>query len=65
MPKIFPTLDQIAGVRVEPVTASLHEWLAWTLLALAALHVAAVAKHRWADGHDLLRRMTFGQERTR
>ena len=36
--------------------ADLHRWLAYTMLAVAAVHVAAVVKHR-RDGHDVLRRM--------
>jgi len=30
------------------------------MLAVAAGHVAAAFKHRWLDGHDVIRRMTFG-----
>ena len=36
-------------------------WLAYAMLGVAAVHVAAVAKHRWIDRHDVLRRMTFGR----
>jgi cytochrome b561 len=34
-----------------------HEWLAWTLLALAALHIAAAIKHHLFDRDDVLARM--------
>ena len=34
----------------------LHRWLAYSMLAVAVVHVAAVVKHR-RDGHDVLRRM--------
>ena len=40
-------------------------WLAYTTLAVAAGHVAAAYKHRWIDGHDVIRRMTFGGARRR
>ena len=30
------------------------------MLAVALGHVAAAFKHRWIDGHDVIRRMTFG-----
>ena len=36
--------------------ADLHRWLAYAMLAVAAVHVAAVVKHR-RDGHDVLGRM--------
>ena len=36
--------------------ADLHRWLAYTMLAVTVVHVAAVVKHR-RDGHDVLRRM--------
>lgn len=59
MPKLFPTMETLSGVNLESTTSLLHEWLAYVMLALAIVHVAAVAKHRWIDGHDVLRRMTF------
>ena len=37
--------------------AFLHRWLAYLMLAVALVHVAAVAKHRWVDREDVLRRM--------
>jgi cytochrome b561 len=36
---------------------SVHEWLAWALMALIALHVAAAIKHHFIDRDGLLRRM--------
>lgn len=63
MPKVFPTRERLFGLELESVTASLHMWLAYILLVLALVHVAAVAKHRWIDGHDVLQRMTFGRRR--
>ena len=60
MPKLFPTMETLWGFNLEETTATLHEWLAYTMLALTLVHVAAVAKHRWVDKHDVLHRMTFG-----
>ncbi len=60
MPKIFPTMETLLGFELETATASLHMWLGYTMLVLAIVHVAAVAKHRWIDGHDVLYRMTIG-----
>lgn len=59
MPKIFPTMKSLWGFDLETATSALHQWLAYTMLALAVVHVAAVVKHRWVDGHDVLKRMTF------
>ncbi len=59
MPKLFPTLKTLAGVNLEDATATIHQWLAYTMLALAVVHVAAVVRHRWVDGHDVLHRMTL------
>ena len=61
MPKIFPTRERLFGFDLEMTTATLHLWFAYTMLGLAVLHVAAVVKHKWVDGHDLLTRMTFGK----
>ena len=60
MPKLFPTLETLAGYEVEDAAEDVHRALAYALLAVALVHVAAVVKHRWIDGHDVLRRMTFG-----
>ena len=65
MPKIFPTMETLFGLKLETATSTLHMWLAYTMLALAMIHVAAVAKHRWFDGHDVLSRMTFSLRNTR
>ena len=56
MPKVFP--DTGEGLQV--LATDVHMWLAYTMLGMAALHVAATYKHRWIDGHDVIRRMTFG-----
>ena len=59
MPRLFPTLKTLAGINLENATATLHQWLAYTMLALAIVHVVAVVKHRWIDGYDVLFRMTL------
>ena len=40
----------------------LHRWLAWTLGAVVALHIAAALKHQFIDRDALLRRMLPGQK---
>ncbi len=42
---------------VEDQVGVVHEWLAWTLLALAVFHVAAALKHHLIDRDDVLTRM--------
>jgi len=39
----------------------LHGWAAWSLVALAGLHVAAALKHHWIDRDGLLGRMSPGR----
>ena len=56
MPKVFPE----TGEALQDLSADVHKWLAYTMLAIAAGHVAAAFKHRWLDGHDVIRRMAFG-----
>ncbi|MGI9295067.1 MAG: cytochrome b, partial [Pseudomonadales bacterium] len=62
MPKVFPTMETLWGLNLEETTATLHKWFAYTMLGIAIIHVAAVVKHRWIDGNDVLYRMTFGTE---
>lgn len=52
MAKVFPTMEVW-----EELTETLHRWLAYTMLSVALVHVAAVIKHRWIDRHDVLYRM--------
>ncbi len=61
MPKLFPTLKELGGFELETLTATLHLWGAYIMLGLAVVHICAVVKHRWVDGHDVLKRMTFGK----
>ena len=56
MPRVFPE----TGEYLQDLSAKVHMWLAYTMLAVAVGHVAAAYKHRWIDGHDVIRRMTIG-----
>lgn len=42
---------------IEDQVGDVHEWLAWSLLALAALHIAAAIKHLVWDRDDVAARM--------
>lgn len=52
LPKLFPTVEGIG-----PTPGHVHTVLAYTLLGLIGLHVAAVIKHRFFDRSDVLRRI--------
>ena len=56
----IPRVFSETGEDLQDLSEDLHKWLAYTLLAVAAGHVAAAFKHQWFDGHDIIRRMTFG-----
>ena len=56
LPKVFPE----TGEDLQNLSETVHRWLAYGMLAVAAGHVAAAFKHNWIDGHDIIRRMTFG-----
>ena len=56
LPRVFPE----TGEGVQELAEDAHRFLAYGMLAVAAGHVAAAFKHRWLDGHDVIRRMTFG-----
>ena len=62
MPQLFPTVTDSDGGPAE-LAELLHMWLAYTLLAIAILHVAAAAKHRWWDRHDVIYRMSLGRDK--
>lgn len=59
MPQLFPVREQLFGVTLDPLSSTVHAWLVYGLLALSAVHVAAVMKHRLADGIDLLPRIAI------
>lgn len=58
MPKLFPTANEDSPIDLEELAETAHLWLVYSMLAFAALHVAAAVKHRF-DGHDVLPRMTL------
>jgi cytochrome b561 len=52
LPKLFPTIEDIGTT-----PGLIHTVLAYTLLGLVAVHVAAVIKHRFFDRADVLHRI--------
>jgi len=52
LPTLFPKVEDIGTL-----PGYVHTVLAYTLMGLAALHVAAIIKHRYVDHTALLRRM--------
>lgn len=60
MPKVFPVIEALGGVRLDPLTSDIHGWLAYGLLGLAAVHVGAVIWHRRRHGVNLLTRIGLG-----
>ena len=56
MPRVFPE----TGEALQILSTDVHMWLAYGMLAIVGGHVAAAFKHRWFDGQDVIRRMTFG-----
>lgn len=65
MPQVLAVRDHILGIVLDPLTSDIHAWLVYGLLALVAIHVAAVIKHRVKDGIDLLPRMALRLPRAR
>lgn len=49
MESLFDDQEDLAG--------DIHEWLAWTLIVVAAVHGLAALKHHFVSGDDTLRRM--------
>ena len=61
VPKILPIApDDDLG----ELTELLHMWFAYTMLGIAVVHVAAVIKHRYLDGHSVLYRMSLRKHNT-
>ena len=59
---VWPLPDFVAADReLAEAIKPFHAWLAWTLLALIALHVAAAAKHQLLDRDGLIGRMSPGR----
>jgi cytochrome b561 len=58
----WPHLPNLAGNEaVEQVAKWTHRLLAYSFIALIAVHVGAVIKHAWRDGINLLPRMGIGK----
>ena len=54
----FEVPATITGIEnQEDVAGEIHEWLAWSLVLLAALHALAALKHRFVDRDATLERM--------
>jgi cytochrome b561 len=53
----FVPVDKALAALIKPW----HEWSAFTLAGLVALHVAAALKHHWVDRDGLLQRMLPGR----
>jgi cytochrome b561 len=51
------TLPTATRKAIEDQVGEIHEWLAWTLLALVVFHVAAALKHHLWDRDDVVVRM--------
>lgn len=64
MPQVFPIREQLFGVTLDPLTSTIHAWLVYGLLALVAVHVAAVVKHGRKDRTDLLPRIAVWKIRS-
>ena len=56
MPRVFPETGEET---LQDLAEDVHMWLAYAMQAVAAGHVVAIFKHRWFDGLDVIRRMTF------
>ena len=56
LPDLLP-VDKALALAIKPV----HGWLAWTLMVLVALHVAAALKHQFIERDGLIARMWPGR----
>ncbi len=52
VPALLPSIDGMADIAGE-----IHEWMAWTLVILAAVHGLAALKHHFIDKDKTLLRM--------
>ncbi|MCG8428611.1 MAG: cytochrome b/b6 domain-containing protein [Chromatiales bacterium] len=57
MPKLFPTLETLAGISLETVTETLHRWLAYLMLTVTLIHIGAVIQHERYERGSVLPRM--------
>ena len=56
LPDLLP-VDKALAQAIKPV----HGWLAWTLMVVVALHVAAALKHQFIERDGLIARMWPGR----
>jgi len=55
IPAVLTGIDNL-----EDLAGEIHEWVAWLLVGLAALHGLAALKHHFIDRDETLRRMLLG-----
>ncbi len=55
----FMPVDKELAEAIKPI----HGWLAWALIVIAALHIAAALKHQFVDRDGLIARMLPGRAR--
>lgn len=53
----FSVPATVTGDNQEDWAGEVHEWLAWSIIALVVVHAAAAIKHHVIDGDDTLKRM--------
>nr|WP_321443793.1 cytochrome b [uncultured Cohaesibacter sp.] len=53
-----PSIVQQRGM--EEIAGTIHEWLAWSVMGLAAFHAVAALKHHYLDKDVTLKRMLRG-----
>jgi cytochrome b561 len=41
----------------EDIAGNIHEWLSYSLIGLAVIHLLAALKHHYVDKNDVLKRM--------
>ncbi|ESR27320.1 cytochrome b [Lutibaculum baratangense] len=46
---------------IADAAGTVHEWAAWAMIAILALHAAAALKHHLVDRDDVLKRMAWGR----
>lgn len=59
MPTIVPAMETFMEIELDPAKEFLHKWIAYGFLVVIVLHILAVIKHRWLDGHDIMHRMSL------
>lgn len=59
---VLPSAGQLFAGQAD-IAGDLHEWLAYSLMALVLLHAAGAVKHHVLDKDDTLRRMGWFQRK--